>query len=98
MRNATVQVAAIASVICSAIHDRRFEDFPQSNGLPVDVWNLDADRRFSQGCARSGSIPPAAPDTSPQSAPVMRVYLIPASGLNSNVVTTGPGLICVTRP
>ena len=31
-------------------------------------------------------------------SPVMRVYLIPASGLNSNVVTTGPGLICVTRP
>ena len=29
---------------------------------------------------------------------VMRVYLMPASGLNSNVVTTGPGLICVTCP
>ena len=29
---------------------------------------------------------------------VMRLYLIPASGLNSNVVTTGPGLICVTWP
>ena len=29
---------------------------------------------------------------------VMRVYLIPASGLNSKVVTTGPGLICVTCP
>ena len=31
-------------------------------------------------------------------SPVRRVYLIPASGLNSNVVTTGPGLICVTCP
>ena len=30
--------------------------------------------------------------------PMMRLYLMPASGLNSNVVTTGPGLICVTRP
>ena len=29
---------------------------------------------------------------------VMRLYLIPASGLNSNVVTTGPGLICVICP
>ncbi len=29
---------------------------------------------------------------------VMRLYLIPASGLNSNVVTTGPGLICVIWP
>ena len=28
----------------------------------------------------------------------MRLYLMPASGLNSNVVTTGPGLICVTCP
>ena len=28
----------------------------------------------------------------------MRLYLIPASGLNSNVVTTGPGLICVMCP
>ncbi len=28
----------------------------------------------------------------------MRLYLIPASGLNSNVVTTGPGLICTTLP
>ena len=31
-------------------------------------------------------------------SPVMRLYLIPASGLNSKVVTTGPGLICVTWP
>ena len=31
-------------------------------------------------------------------SPVMREYLIPASGLNSKVVTTGPGLIWVTRP
>ena len=30
--------------------------------------------------------------------PIIRLYLMPASGLNSNVVTTGPGLICVTRP
>ena len=30
--------------------------------------------------------------------PVMRLYFTPASGLNSNVVTTGPGLICVTWP
>ena len=29
---------------------------------------------------------------------VMRVYFTPASGLNSNVVTTGPGLICTTDP
>ena len=29
---------------------------------------------------------------------VMRLYLMPASGLNSNVVTTGPGLICVICP
>ncbi len=29
---------------------------------------------------------------------VMRVYLMPASGLNSKVVTTGPGLICTTEP
>ena len=29
---------------------------------------------------------------------VMREYFTPASGLNSNVVTTGPGLICVTFP
>ena len=29
---------------------------------------------------------------------VMRLYLMPASGLNSNVVTTGPGLICTTCP
>ena len=29
---------------------------------------------------------------------VMRLYLMPASGLNSNVVTTGPGLICTTEP
>ena len=29
---------------------------------------------------------------------VMRLYLMPASGLNSNVVTTGPGLICTTLP
>ena len=29
---------------------------------------------------------------------VMRLYLTPASGLNSNVVTTGPGLICTTLP
>ena len=29
---------------------------------------------------------------------VMRLYLMPASGLNSKVVTTGPGLICVTCP
>ena len=28
--------------------------------------------------------------------PVTRLYLMPASGLNSNVVTTGPGLICDT--
>ena len=28
----------------------------------------------------------------------MRLYLTPASGLNSNVVTTGPGLICTTLP
>ncbi len=28
----------------------------------------------------------------------MRATLTPASGLNSNVVTTGPGLICVTCP
>ena len=28
----------------------------------------------------------------------MRLYLIPASGLNSNVVTTGPGLIWTTEP
>ena len=26
----------------------------------------------------------------------MRLYLMPASGLNSKVVTTGPGLICTT--
>ena len=31
-------------------------------------------------------------------SPVMRLYLIPASGLNSKVVTTGPGLICVIWP
>ncbi len=30
--------------------------------------------------------------------PVMRESLMPASGLNSKVVTTGPGLICVTWP
>ncbi len=30
--------------------------------------------------------------------PVMRLYLMPASGLSSYVVTTGPGLICVMRP
>ena len=29
---------------------------------------------------------------------VMRLYLMPASGLNSKVVTTGPGLICVIWP
>ncbi len=29
---------------------------------------------------------------------VMREYFTPASGLNSKVVTTGPGLICVTLP
>src|SRR5579883_205929 len=29
---------------------------------------------------------------------VMRLYFTPASGLNSKVVTTGPGLICVTWP
>ncbi len=29
---------------------------------------------------------------------VMRLYLMPASGLNSKVVTTGPGLICVICP
>ena len=29
---------------------------------------------------------------------VTLLYLIPASGLNSNVVTTGPGLICTTEP
>jgi hypothetical protein len=29
---------------------------------------------------------------------VMRLYFMPASGLNSNVVTTGPGLICTTDP
>jgi hypothetical protein len=29
---------------------------------------------------------------------VMRLYLMPASGLNSKVVTTGPGLICTTLP
>ena len=29
---------------------------------------------------------------------VMRLYLMPASGLNSKVVTTGPGLICTTEP
>ena len=29
---------------------------------------------------------------------VMRLYLMPASGLNSKVVTTGPGLICTTWP
>ena len=28
----------------------------------------------------------------------MRLYLMPASGLNSKVVTTGPGLICVMWP
>src|SRR5215467_1848564 len=28
----------------------------------------------------------------------MRLYLIPASGLYSKVVTTGPGLICTTLP
>ena len=28
----------------------------------------------------------------------MRLYLMPASGLNSKVVTTGPGLICTTLP
>ena len=31
-------------------------------------------------------------------SPVMRLYLMPASGLNSNVVTTGPGLIWTTEP
>ena len=30
--------------------------------------------------------------------PTMRLYLMPASGLNSKVVTTGPGLICTTAP
>src|SRR5574341_477139 len=29
---------------------------------------------------------------------VMRLYLMPASGLSSKVVTTGPGLMCVTWP
>ena len=29
---------------------------------------------------------------------VMRLYLMPASGLYSKVVTTGPGLIWVTEP
>ena len=29
---------------------------------------------------------------------VMRVYFTPASGLNSKVVTTGPGLIWITEP
>ena len=29
---------------------------------------------------------------------VMREYFTPASGLNSKVVTTGPGLICTTEP
>ena len=29
---------------------------------------------------------------------VMRLYLMPASGLNSKVVTTGPGLIWTTEP
>ena len=29
---------------------------------------------------------------------VILVYLIPGFGLNSKVVTTGPGLICVTEP
>ena len=29
--------------------------------------------------------------------PVTRLYLMPASGLNSKVVTTGPGLICDDR-
>ena len=28
----------------------------------------------------------------------MREYFTPASGLNSNVVTTGPGLIWTTEP
>ena len=28
----------------------------------------------------------------------MRLYLMPASGLYSKVVTTGPGLICTTDP
>ena len=29
---------------------------------------------------------------------VILLTLMPASGLNSNVVTTGPGLICTTLP
>ena len=31
-------------------------------------------------------------------SPVTLLYLTPASGLNSNVVTTGPGWICATWP
>ena len=31
-------------------------------------------------------------------SPVTRLYLTPASGRNSKVVTTGPGLICTTWP
>jgi len=65
--------------------------------LPVDVWNLDADRRFPRDALDQDRFR-LQRQTQVLSQPSDARVLIPASGLNSNVVTTGPGLICVTRP
>ena len=61
----------------------RFDHFAQRDRLPVLIRHFDAHRGFARECARSESIRPAAPGTDRRPGPVMRLYLMPASGLNS---------------
>ena len=76
---------------------RRLDNFPQRNGLPVILGTSIPMVDFPG--IRSIKIDSACNARHKSSvSPIIRLYLMPASGLNSNVVTTGPGLICVTRP
>ena len=62
------------------------------------VRNLDADGRFARQALNQYRLGLQAQGTRSSVSVVMRLYLMPASGLNSKVVTTGPGLICTTEP
>ena len=76
----------------------RLENLAQADDFAPGVRDFDADGRLAGNALDQDRFRLQARGTGLRSAFVIRLYLMPASGLNSNVVTTGPGLICTTEP
>ena len=75
----------------------RLDVLAQPDNFALAVRHLDADGGFARHALNQNDSAFSARQRSSVRS-VMRLYLMPASGLNSKVVTTGPGLICVTCP